>query len=126
MEQVTPAGAETDDGQAEAVRLLRELTGALTVRGLAVRPEPERWSLIAVNEAAAPDNPRDPLAIAYGPARLVQRVQLGPDASGVLMWWWQWSGPTRDSGPEYEPLCPALEVDTAARRIANVLALVTP
>jgi hypothetical protein len=40
---------------------------------------------------------------------------------GGLWWHWQWSGPTRDARPEYEPMVPANDVDEAARRIANVL-----
>jgi hypothetical protein len=102
---------------------LRELETALTARGLTVRVEPDHWSLVAKNEAAEPENPRDPLAIAYGPAKLVQRVQLATDATGALRWYWQWSGPSRDAPHEYEPLCPAAAIAEATERVARVLAL---
>ncbi|MCO6007367.1 hypothetical protein NE236_20515 [Actinoallomurus purpureus] len=39
----------------------------------------------------------------------------------ALWWHWQWSGPTRDASPEYEPMVPVDDVEEAARRIINVL-----
>ncbi|MFV2179893.1 hypothetical protein ACFHW2_21320 [Actinomadura sp. LOL_016] len=42
---------------------------------------------------------------------------------GVLWWWWVWSGPTRRSPHELEPLCPISDVQTAADRLARVLAV---
>lgn len=123
MEQVQADGR--DEARELAVQRLRDLTAALTARGFAVRPEPARWSLVAVNRAAEPDDPTDPLAVAYGSAKLVQRVALAADATGALCWYWQWSGPTRDAPGEYEAMCAADDVDEVARRVSNVLALRT-
>ena len=32
------------------------------------------------------------------------------DDAGALLWWWVWSGSTRDAPPEYQPLGPAAEI----------------
>jgi hypothetical protein len=53
---------------------------------------------------------------------LRQTVALRPH-EGALWWQWVWSGPARDAPPELEPLCPAVEIERAAERIAVVLAL---
>ncbi|MEV5825220.1 hypothetical protein AB0L25_06575 [Spirillospora sp. NPDC052242] len=45
------------------------------------------------------------------------------DRNGVLWWWWVWSGPTRQSPNELEPLCPITDAQTAADRLARVLAV---
>lgn len=45
----------------------------------------------------------------------------GTAGDGRLMWFWQWSGPTRESPPEYEPLGPADDIGHAAEMIARVL-----
>jgi hypothetical protein len=103
---------------------LRDLEVVLAARGLDVTVEEEYGSLVAVNKAAAPDDPKDPLTIAYGPAKLAQRVVLARDEKGALCWFWQWSGPTRSSPPEYEHLAPAAAVAEAAELITRVLALV--
>jgi hypothetical protein len=70
--------------QAIVVRL-RDLEIVLVDRGLSVTVEEDYGSLIAANTAAGPDDPKDPLAIAYGPAKLIQRVILARDepARGV-------------------------------------------
>jgi hypothetical protein len=115
--------APNDPVKDEAKGRLRELETALTARGFTVRVEETRWSLVAVNKAVEPDDPRDPLAIAYGSTKLVQRVALATDATGALCWFWQWSGPTRDAPSEYEPLGPAAGIADAADRITRVLAL---
>jgi hypothetical protein len=103
---------------------LRDLETTLTARGFTVRVEEAYWSLVAKNEAVEPDDPRNPLAVAYGPVKLVQRVQLATDEAGALNWYWQWSGPTRDAAGEYELLGLAAGIAEAAERIACVLALV--
>lgn len=54
---------------------------------------------------------------------LRQEVACRPGEAGVLWWFWVWSGPTRQSPPEYEPLCPADQVERAAEWIARVLAV---
>lgn len=116
--------APDDIVRAEAVGRLRELETVLTARGLAVRVEPQRGLLAVRNESAAPDDPHDPLAVAYGSVHLTQRVRIARDEEGVLMWWWEWSGPSRGAAPEHERLCLAGAIAEAAGRIARVLALV--
>lgn len=54
---------------------------------------------------------------------LSQTVACRRGADGRLWWYWVWSGPTRDSAPDFEPLCPAEQVALAAARVARVLAL---
>ena len=113
-----------------ALLALRDLARSLNARGLTVRLDPDNWTLIARNEAATTDdedaqtNGRpDPLAIAYGPVKLTQRVTLALTDEGDLYWHWQWSGPERNSPPEYQPMCPAASIADAAERISRVLAL---
>jgi len=118
------AQAEVPDAVREAVpRRLRELGMTLAARGFKVIVDADRWCLTAVNKAAAPDDPSDPLGIAYGPVKLVQSVCLAVDETGALCWHWQWSSPTRRGPGEYERLCPAAAIAEAAERIARVLAL---
>jgi hypothetical protein len=63
----------------------------------------------------------DPRGRALSP-RLQQEVVCRP--LGSSLWWlWAWSGVERDSPAELEPLCPAWQVETAAERIAHVLAV---
>jgi hypothetical protein len=106
--------------------LLRELATSLSVREFTVRIEPANWSLVAKNELSADadtDGPPDPLARAFGPVRLTQRVQLATNDHGDLFWYWQWSGPDREAPPEYQPMCPAHAIAEATERISRVLAL---
>jgi hypothetical protein len=108
-----------------ALEGLGDLSASLTTRGFKVIVEEKRWSVVAVNEAAAPEDPHDPLALAYGSVKLVQRVRLAPHPhNGTLYWFWQWSGETREAPPEYQPLCPAHAIAEATERISRVLALV--
>jgi hypothetical protein len=99
-------------GEGAAVRQaafegLRDLSASLTTRGFKVIVEEKRWSVVAVTEAAAPEDPHDPLALAYGSAKLVQRVRLAPPPhDGTLYWFWQWSGKTREAPPEYNRCAP--------------------
>ncbi|WP_395110070.1 hypothetical protein [Actinomadura sp. SCN-SB] len=53
---------------------------------------------------------------------LQQEVLCRP-LGGSLWWLWAWSGARRDSPVELEPLCPVSQVETAAERIAHVLAV---
>lgn len=117
-----PSPTATDPTRETAMSRLRELEAALEARGLTVRVEEKHWSLIAKNEAAQVDDP-SPLARAYGPVRLNQRVQIAVDAVGEVGWYWQWSGPTRDAPGEYEFIAPVAGVEEVARRMARVLAL---
>jgi hypothetical protein len=52
-----------------------------------------------------------------------QTVACRRGAGGRLWWYWVWSGPARDSAPDFEPLCPAQQTGLAAARIARVLSL---
>jgi len=52
-----------------------------------------------------------------------QTVACRRGADGRLWWYWVWSGPTRDSAPDFEPLCPAQQTGLAATRIVCVLSL---
>ncbi|MWA00081.1 hypothetical protein F8568_006765 [Actinomadura sp. LD22] len=74
----------------------------------------------ASNPAGEPD-PDDPFGALMHPG-LRQEV-LCHRRDGALWWLWVWTGPTRQSPPELEPLCPAAETDKAAERIARVLAV---
>jgi hypothetical protein len=95
----------------------------LAARGFKVIVDADRSCLTAVNKAAAPDDPSDPIAIAYGPVNLVQSVYLAVDDTSALCWHWQWSGPTRAGSGEYERLCPAAAIAEATERISRVLGL---
>jgi hypothetical protein len=55
-----------------------------------------------------------------GDTRMTQPIVVR-EHQGAWWWHWQWSGPSRDAPPEYEPMVPADDVDEAARRLANVL-----
>ncbi|MEV5708884.1 hypothetical protein [Actinoallomurus sp. NPDC052274] len=98
--------------------LVRDLARTLAARGLVaeVVGASRVW---AVNRAADGD---DPVGAAMSPG-LRQAVVCRPDEDGRLLWWWGWSGPTRDAPSEYEPLGPATDVEAAACRIASVLRL---
>ncbi len=55
---------------------------------------------------------------------LRQEVRCRPHGPAGELWWhWVWSGPTRKSEPELEPLCPLWDTQHAADRIRHVLAL---
>ena len=55
---------------------------------------------------------------------LRQEVQCRRNlVDGALWWYWAWAGPTRQSPPDLEPLCPAADIEMAADRIAKVLAV---
>lgn len=94
------------------------LVEALEVRGL-VAGMWEHGAVRARNPAGEPD-PGERLGRALTPG-LRQEVLCRP-RDGVLWWLWVWSGATRSSPQELEPLCPVTDVVTAADRIARVLA----
>jgi hypothetical protein len=78
-------------------------------------------AVLARNPAGEPD-PDDPRGQAFSPG-LRQEVVCRPHGPDGALWWhWSWSGPTRTSPPELEPLCPAGDTEMAAERIARVLA----
>ncbi|MFG2091172.1 hypothetical protein [Spirillospora sp. NPDC048824] len=95
------------------------LVAALEARGLVA----EVWGHGAVrarNPAGEPD-PDDPRGQGFAPG-LRQEVLCRP-RDGGLWWLWVWSGVTRSSPVELEPLCPIEETTMAADRIARVLAV---
>ncbi|GAA2456660.1 hypothetical protein GCM10010191_90110 [Actinomadura vinacea] len=95
------------------------LVAALEGRGLVA----QAWAHGAVrarNPAGDPDVD-DPGGRALSP-RLQQEVVCRP-LGGSLWWLWAWSGAERHSSAELEPLCPVSDVETAADRIAHVLAV---
>ncbi|MFB4298175.1 hypothetical protein [Actinomadura sp. NTSP31] len=95
------------------------LVDALKQRGL----EAVVWGHGAVrvsNPAGEPD-PDDPCGALMHPG--MRQEVLCRRHDGNLWWLWVWSGPTRQSPPELEPLCPLLDTDTTADRITRVLAV---
>jgi hypothetical protein len=110
---VTPASVDS-----RTTRLTERLADALTARGLHARVA-RGARVLASNPAGDPPD-GDHRAAALSPG-LRQTVVCGADRDGRLLWFWQWSGPTRESPPEYEPLCPADDISHAADRIARVL-----
>ncbi|MUN40685.1 hypothetical protein [Actinomadura litoris] len=80
--------------------------------------------VVVWNPAAEPDyypeSPDGPGEL-RGPA-LWQEVRTGRRAAGDLWWFWVWAGADGEL-PELEPLCPMEEVETAANRLAVVLAV---
>jgi hypothetical protein len=103
----------------EIAQFARMLTDALTRRGLFAEGA-GTGTVRAVNRAAASSD--DPIAVLPSPG-LRQVVVCRPGDDGRLIWWWVWSGATREAPSEYEPLGPAADIEAAADRIANVLRL---
>lgn len=103
--------------RAAAVALVAELRG----RGL--RAEALAQGAVRAKNPAGEPNGNDPLGQMMAPG-LGQEVRCRRHGSGDTLWWhWVWSGPTRSSPSELEPLCPIRETATAAERIARVLAV---
>lgn len=100
------------------------LIAALDSRGLVAKP----WgqgAVMAVNREGEPA-PDNDIGQAMSPG-LRQEVRCSPHGpEGALWWHWVWSGPTRTSEPELEPLCPLWDTEHAADRIRFVLALSEP
>lgn len=116
------AKSQADDVTKQAaIERLRELETTLTARGFLVRVEGDRWSLVAKNQAAQADDPRDPLAMALGPVSLSQRVVLAPDDAGHLCWHWEWAH--RGTETTYERIAPAAAIAEVTERVGRVLAL---
>ena len=97
------------------------LIAALDQRGLTAKP----WgpsAVLAVNPHGEPA-PDNPLGQAMSPG-LRQEIRCRPHGPDGTLWWhWVWTGPTRKSEPELEPLCPLWDIEHAADRIRRVLAL---
>lgn len=97
---------------------LRDLETTLQARGLKARAY-EGGFLFAANADADADST---VGRSMSPG-LSQIVVLNGHKDGSLHWYWQWSGATRDAPPEYEYLCPAPAIETAAESLCRVLAL---
>ncbi|MER6815981.1 hypothetical protein ABT299_42505 [Spirillospora sp. NPDC000708] len=95
------------------------LVDALKLRGLDAQVY-GHGAVRASNPAGEPV-PDDPCGALMHPG--MRQEVLCRRHEGVLWWLWVWAGPTRQSPPELEPLCPLLETDTAANLIARVLAV---
>jgi hypothetical protein len=115
---VTPASVEARTSQ-----LAERLATALAARGLRARVSRGAWVLASNPAGDPPDGDHHAKALNPG---LRQTVMCGADGDGRLLWFWQWSGPTRESPPEYEPLCAAEDISQAAEKIARVLRVVPP
>ncbi|MDL4815992.1 hypothetical protein [Actinomadura opuntiae] len=76
---------------------------------------------VRVSNPAGDPDPNDPRGALMHPG--MRQEMVCRHHEGALWWLWVWSGPTRQSPPELEPLCPLLDTDTAAERIARVLAV---
>lgn len=110
-------------GASELVReRLGELAAALTARGLGVRVDERGGRITARNAAAETDDPR---GRAMNPG-LSQDVVLSVHDDESLHWYWAWTGARRGAPAEYEYLCPAEEIETAAAKVAAVLRLAEP
>lgn len=100
-------------------RLVSALVEELQARGLVAAVY--RGGVVRVlNPAAEPDGSTPYARVSPG-LRQEVRCLPNPDDGGVLWWYWAWAGPTRQSPPDLEPLCPATETARAADRIAKVL-----
>jgi hypothetical protein len=102
----------------DAGRHVAELRHVLEARGFEVSVRASTGDLLSARNRsleASPDNPPGRFI-----ADLVQTVVCR--LQGDDLWWlWVWAA-REDDVPEYEPLCPASEIVTAADRIAHVLA----
>lgn len=94
---------------------LRDLADALVDRGLTVMLEDREELLTVRNGASTADDPTSP--------GVSQVVSLRMTRNESLSWFWWWPGPHRDAPPEFEPLCPAADIEQAATRIVAVLRL---
>jgi hypothetical protein len=95
------------------------LVAALEGHGLVA----QAWGhgTVRARNPAGDPAPDDPRGQALSP-RLQQEVVCRP-LGGSLWWLWAWSGAERNSPAELEPLCPVSDAETAAERIAHVLAV---
>lgn len=114
----TPRPATPAAVEAQTTQLARRLATELAARGLRARAL--RGVCVEANNPVFDPPEDDRRATALNPG-LKQTVMCGADGDGRLMWFWQWSGATRDSPPEYEPLCAADDIAQAADKIARVL-----
>jgi hypothetical protein len=95
------------------------LVRALEIRDLIA--EASRNSLLVRNPAGSPDE-NEPLGQLLSPGMRQEVICLPLDDDGDLWWFWCWMGPEPRSAPELERMCPAVDVELAADRIASVIA----
>jgi hypothetical protein len=98
--------------------LVRKLVDLLNGRGLSA--EPVGAAMVWVTNPAAGPPEGDARAVGMSPG-LRQAVLCRTDGEGRSGWWWVWTA--HDRSPDYEWICPAAEITTAADAIARVLAL---
>ncbi|QXJ20944.1 hypothetical protein AGRA3207_001744 [Actinomadura graeca] len=113
----------------ESAKSRAAVDGAWRPAAKALVAELERRGLVAEvmghgavrvrNPAGEPD-PDDPRGQAFAPGLRQEVVCRRLDG---VSWWWVWSGPTRNSPPELEPLCPIANAAVAVERITRVLAV---
>jgi hypothetical protein len=97
------------------------LVGELEARGLVAQLH--RHGTVRVRNPAGEPDKDDPRGQLMSPGLRQEVACRRHDADGALWWFWCWSGPTRKSAPELEPLCPAWDAAMAAEQIAKVLAV---
>lgn len=108
-------------GDQDSTQYVNALGEELIRRGFTVTTR--AGQMVSARNGAADPPPGDSLARALS-GGLMQPVVCGPREGGRELWWfWVWSGPTRDAPPEYEALCPAAQIETAAEKISRVLAV---
>ncbi|GLW67288.1 hypothetical protein Arub01_55310 [Actinomadura rubrobrunea] len=107
-------------GHRAVVELVTALVEELQARGL-VSQTYRDGAVLVWNPAGEPDG-GNPRGLVSPGLRQEVRCRRNPD-DDALWWYWAWAGPTRQSPPDLEPLCPAVAVETAADRIAKVLAV---
>lgn len=121
MGENAPDTSERDGTVAKYRTAIKALVTELKRRELVSRIG-DSGDVLVINQAAEPDQ-GNPHARLLSPG-FRQQVVCRPHGPGGELWWfWAWPGVTRDSPPELEPLCAAAETETAAARIAHVLAL---
>lgn len=110
----------TDSQTMEVVDRLQGLSAALIARDLQVRIDAPMATLTAINPAASGTG--EIIGQAMNPG-LKQVVALAVHDDNSLHWYWSWPGPTRGSGPEYEYLAPARDLELVADKVAQVIRL---
>jgi len=113
--------AHAGTGEPDVTTLVVALAEVLTARGFTVSVRASTGDVLSARNRAADARTGNPLGVVLSPG-LVQTVACRPHADGGLWWHWVWLERENDA-PEYEPLCPAAEVETAAERIGRVLAV---
>ncbi|MFF4241837.1 hypothetical protein ACFYYL_38735 [Actinomadura geliboluensis] len=96
------------------------LAALLRERGLIAAVQ--EHGVVMVSNPAAEQSAGDQADRALGPG-LRQEVRCARGPGGAAWWFWVWWDATGQCPPELEPLCPADQPESAAARIATVLAM---